>query len=77
MLACSDIPDWVACEGLAQYEFDPKILLGDPLVASALFERSPIRHVNNVHINIHIHIPKRIATLRSIIFDIPFVFVLR
>lgn len=49
MLYTSDIPDWVACEGLGLYDYDYKIGGAKvPEILCKLFERSPIRFVDNV-----------------------------
>lgn len=50
MLCVTDIPDWVVCEGLGQYDFDFKI--GGSEMFTKLFEKSPIRYVDNVNLEI-------------------------
>lgn len=46
-LFVSDIPDWVLCEGLGTYDFDYKGI-GGPEVFSKLYEKSPVRYIDNV-----------------------------
>jgi len=46
-LFVSDIPDWVLCEGLGTYDFDYKNI-GGPKMFAELFNRSPIKYVDNV-----------------------------
>jgi acylaminoacyl-peptidase len=43
----TDIPDWVVCESLAQYDFDYKMNFDADFYAK-LYEKSPIRHVDKV-----------------------------
>ncbi|CAF0768632.1 unnamed protein product [Brachionus calyciflorus] len=46
MLFTSDIPDWIICEGLGEYDYDFKI--GGCEIPKKLFEKSPMCHVNKV-----------------------------
>lgn len=43
----SDIPDWICCEGFGVYDFDLN-LFNKPDSLAQLFDKSPIKHVNNV-----------------------------
>ena len=43
----SDIPDWVGCEGFGVYDFDLN-LFSKPELLGQLFDKSPIKYVNNV-----------------------------
>lgn len=49
----SDIPDWVACEGFGTLDFSLD-LFNQPGASAKLFDKSPIKHVNNVNINYNI-----------------------
>jgi hypothetical protein len=47
MLFCTDIPDWIICEGFGRYEYDFKTT-GNPSLYDELYKRSPISHIENV-----------------------------
>ncbi len=49
MHSLSDIPDWVACEGFGVYDFDLK-LFSESGASTQLYDKSPIKYVNNVNI---------------------------
>lgn len=47
MYGLTDITDWVLCEGLGLYEFDHKLSIGYKNYET-LYDKSPIKHVDNV-----------------------------